>query len=220
MITILAALIAVATATQPTKPVAAIVAAPIGIVETSGTRPVRHRITIISAFSCPYCRVLDQQGMAEIRTYWLPRGLSLETIPFILSPTDLATSIAATCGPRSGYARRSTILFRAQPEILGNWGASPEKARSQASSMPDGRGAPEIARLSGVTTLAPSLGLSQAQLLSCLNNPAMQRMPTKTQRAADARWKITGTPTVLIDGKRIAGTWIEIRRALVAAMAS
>jgi len=68
-------------------------------------------------------------------------------------------------------------------------------------------------------TLAPSLGLKPQELAACLNDPARQRAPGERQRAADARWKIVGTPTVLIDGKKVSGTWTEIRRILVATMA-
>lgn len=219
MITILAALIALTSGAPQAKQQGQPDTTTIGMVETAGRRPSTHRITVISAFSCPYCRVLDQQGMDEIRRYWLPRGLALETIPFVLSPTDIAASIAANCGPKTGYGRRTTILFRAQPEITGNWGAASEGDKKKAASAPRGSGAPEIARLSGILALAPSLGLTTAQLQTCLKDPAMQRLPEQRQRLADARWTITGTPTVLIDGRRVKGAWADIRRALVATMA-
>lgn len=194
-------------------------AAPIGIVETSNQKSAKHSITIISAFSCTFCRALDQQGMNELRTHWAPRGLKIETVPFILSPTDVAANIALTCGPSRGYARRMTILFRAQPEMLSNWRAAPEEERRRAEAMPNGSGAPAIAKLSGLHAIAPSLGLSGAQLDACLNDPTRQKVPGQRQQAADARWNVTGTPTVLIDGVRVTGTWVEIRRALVAKMA-
>lgn len=219
MFMIATSLFAAALASAP-APVQASKTPPIGIVETPAKQPVRHSITIVSAFSCPYCRVLDQQAMAELRSYWGPRGLRIETVPFILSPTDLAANIAVTCGPASGYARRSTILFRAQPEILGNWRSSPEEARKRAQAMPNGSGAPAIARLSGLLEIAPSLGLTVKQLQACLNDPARQKRPEQRQRQADARWKIVGTPTVLIDGKVVSGPWAEIRRTLVTTMGS
>lgn len=184
----------------------------IGIMERSPG--AKHRLTIISAYSCPYCRVLDTKGMDEIRRTWIPRGLEVETIPFVLSPTDISATIAATCGPMAGYARRATILFRAQPDILGNWNGADYNQKNKASSRQRGTGAPEIARLSGLITLAPSLGLTKQQLSKCLNDPEQQRRPGDRVRDADARWHIVGTPTVLLDGKRIGSTWEDVRLQL------
>lgn len=217
--TLTAMLAAALAAPAPAQPANTAATTAIGIVEAPEGRPTRHTITIVSAFSCPYCRVLDQQGMQELRTKWRPMGLSIETVPFVLSPTDVPASIASTCGPVAGYARRSTILFRAQPDLLGNWNAAAEDAKKRAAAIPRGGGALAIARLSGLITLAPSLGLRPEQLVACLSDPARQRGPGQRQRAADARWKIVGTPTVLIDGKKVSGTWTEIRRVLVATMA-
>lgn len=185
----------------------------IGIVE--GGQQARHRLTIVSAYSCPYCRVLDDQAMTELRRRWVPRGLQIESVPVVISPTDVAASIAAVCGAPHGYARRSTILFRAQPEILGNWRGADQSAKDRATAMPAHRGALQIARLSGVLALAPSLGLSDAQLSGCLSDPAMQRRVQERGRRADARWNVGGTPTVFIDDRKVGSTWDDVRRTLV-----
>lgn len=188
----------------------------IGIVE--GGRQAKHRLTIVSAYSCPYCRVLDDQAMVELRRRWISRGLQIESVPVVISPTDVAASIAAVCGNPRGYARRSTILFRAQPEILGNWRGADQTAKDRAVAIPANGGAPQIARLSGVLALAPSLGLSEAQLSACLSNPVMQRRVQERSRRADARWAVSGTPTAFIDDLKVGNTWDDIRKALVRIM--
>lgn len=186
--------------------------ATVGIVE--GPANATHRITIVSAYSCPYCRVLDTQGMDDLRRIWTKRGLQIETVPFVISPTDIPASIAATCGDPSGYARRSTILFRAQPDILGNWNGADVDAKRTAVAKARGAGAPEIARLSGILTLASSLRLTRRELSACLADPKRQRMPAARMKAADARWKIEGTPTVLLDDQKIGSSWDDVRRKL------
>lgn len=206
-VAVAASIIAPATATSPNTPA-------IGVVERHGNHPAQHRITIVSAFSCPYCRVLDQQGMGELRDYWTRRGLEIETVQLVLSPTDMATSIAATCGPSQGYGRRTTILFRSQTSVLGNWRSTPQADRDRAAAVPDGGGAVAIARMSGVDQLGPSLGITSAEIGRCMADTARQRMVLRRQRQADARWRITGTPTVLLDGRRIANAWTSIRPVL------
>ncbi len=190
--------------------------APIGIVE--GPSPAKHRLTIVSAFSCPYCRVLDNQAMNELRTTWLRRGLQIESIPVSISPTDLPVAIAATCGDPRGYARRSTILFRAQPDILGNWNGADETAKKRALARPKGVSAADIGTLAGLVDLAPSLGLTKPQLQQCLADPVRQQRQVKREQLADARWNVEGTPTVFLDGKKVGNSWTTVRPAVVAAM--
>ena len=207
-----AALLSVgASATAPTQTVPNA----IGIVEGSPT--AKHRLTIVSAFSCPYCRVLDMQAMTELRGTWMRRGMQIESVPVSISPTDVPSSIAATCGDPRGYARRSTILFRAQPDILGNWSGADETAKKKALAKPKGASAPEIGRLAGLLELAPSLGLTKPQLQACLGDPERQARQIRREKLADQRWNVEGTPTVFLDGKKIGSAWNTVRPALVAA---
>lgn len=191
-------------------------ATPIGIME--GSPGAGHRLTIVSAFSCPYCRVLDAQAMPELRGTWLRRGLQIENVPVSISPTDIPASIAATCGDPKGYARRSTILFRAQPDISGNWRGASETARNKALAKPKGSSAPEIGRLAGLIELAPSLGLTKPQMVACLNDPARQAGQVRREKLAGQKWNVEGTPTVFLDGRKIGSAWATVRPALTAAL--
>lgn len=187
----------------------------IGIVE--GVSKPNHRLTVISAFSCVYCRVLDGKAMEELRKVWIRKGLQIENVPVSISPTDMPAAIAATCGQPGQYARRSTILFRAQPEILGNWNGADDAEKRRATARPKGVSAPEIGRLAGIIALAPSLGLTTPQLQACLADPVRQARQLRREKLADAKWKIVGTPSVLLDGKPVGSTWESVRAALVAA---
>lgn len=189
----------------------------LGVVE--GPAAPRHRLTIVSAHSCSYCRVFDMQSNEELRKRWMPRGLQLETVAFVISPPDVASAIAAQCGPPAGFGRRNTILFRAQPEILAAWRSSDERLRRAATAMPNGSGAVRIAALSGIDALAPSLGISRTSLVACLRDGDRQRRIGTRMRAADARWSIPGTPTILLDGLRIGSTWPQVRSELSKAFA-
>lgn len=187
----------------------------LGIVE--GLAKPKHRLTIVSAFSCVYCRAFDTKAMPELRSTWIRRGVEIESIPVSISPTDVAAAIAATCGDPRGYARRSTMLFRSQPEILSNWNGADESAKNRASMKGKASSAPDIARLAGIYALAPTLGLTQAQLQACMTDPARQERQVRREKLADAKWHVVGTPTIFLDGKPVGNTWESVRSALVAA---
>lgn len=192
---------------------------PAGPVVTGPQTP-RHVLTVVSAFSCGFCRILDSQGSDELRATWIPRGLQIQSVPVVISPTDVATTIAATCGDPMAYLRRTTILFRSQTSILGDWNSSDQAQRKAAVDIPNGGGAERIARLAGLYEVAPSLGMTPAQLRTCLSDPARERYPSTMDRMAAARWKVRGTPTVLLDGRQIGNTWPEVRAALSQAFAA
>lgn len=191
---------------------------------TSGTSPAtigitegkssRHRLTIVSAYSCGYCRVLDMQAMPEIRSRWLARGLQLESIPISIAPTDAAAAIAATCGDMRRYARRSTILFRSQGIILGNWRGASDADRDQALAMQRRGSALRVGRLSGIVALAPSLDLTEEQLAACLSDPSRLHRQRRRETLTDETWHVVGTPTAFLDGRPIGSTWASIQPEL------
>lgn len=180
----------------------------IGVIEGSKTGP---RLTIITAFSCIYCRVLDTKSSVELRQKWIKKGLQLQTIPVSISPTDTAASIAAKCGPINGFGRRSTILFRSQPEIASNWRSASETERKKAEKLPPVTGTYKIAQLAGITDLAPSLGLTTGQLNMCLKDANAIKKQIADEKYADGKWNIKGTPTVFLNNVSIGSTWESTR---------
>lgn len=198
--------LACANAGPPTTPTT------VGITEGP---PGGHRLTIVSAYSCGYCRVLDAEAMPELRGSWLRRGLQIESVPVSISATDGATAVAATCGDMRGYARRSTILFRAQSDIASNWGGASEEARNRLGRRPATESYTEVAKLAGLPSLAPSLGLSWRQLEACLKDPARRKAQAERERLADVKWNVIGTPTVFLDGRPVGSKWSDVRAALV-----
>jgi hypothetical protein len=186
----------------------------IGITEGKGPA---HRLTIVSAYSCGYCRVLDEQAMPELRSRWIGRGVQIESVPVSISPTDAAAAIAATCGDMRRYARRSTILFRSQGTILGNWNGASDKAKDAAVAAQKRGSALRVAEVAGIVSLAPSLDLDTKQLRACLSDPARLDRQRRRERLADVRWHVVGTPSVFLDGRPVGSTWQSVRTALVRA---
>lgn len=187
----------------------------IGIVE--GPAQPNHRLTIVSAFSCGYCRAFDTKAMAELRGTWSRKGLQIESVPVSISPTDIPAAIAAACGDPRQYARRSTILFRAQPDIAGNWNGADDAAKARATAKPKGTSAPDIARLAGIMSLASSLGLTTGQLQACIGDPVRQARQVRREKLVDAKWHVVGTPTIFLDGRPVGSGWETVRAALVKA---
>lgn len=167
----------------------------IGITEGKGPA---HRLTIVSAYSCGYCRILDEQAMPEMRTRWIDRGVQIESVPVSISPTDAATAIAATCGDMRRYARRSTILFRSQGTILGNWNGADDKARGAAVAAQRRGSALRVAEVAGIVSLAASLDLDERQLRACLSEPACPSPPGWTGSAVAS---VSPTPSGTSSGR-------------------
>lgn len=186
--------------------------APVGILVAGAGSP--HRLSIISSYGCPHCRIFEQKAMDEIVKVWSKRGYEVEYVPFTLFAMDTATTIAAQCGPKSGFLDRTRTLFDAQSSISANWNGASDEAKQAASQKPRAGGADDVAKLIGLYGLAPALGTTQQKLKACMMDPAKRQGLKAMNDAATARWQIPGTPTVYLDGKKVSSSWPELRAEL------
>jgi hypothetical protein len=184
----------------------------IGIIEKAGNP--QNRLTIISAYSCQFCRIFEKDSTPEIQEKWKRKGFLIETIPVSIGPTDFAASIVATCGDPKGFSRRNTMLFRAQPEIMANWNGLDDKTKSRLRSSPKSKTTYEIAQKAGIISLSESLGLKKVEVEACLRDDKKIRIQSTREDFVNKNWNIVGTPTVFINGNKAGSTWTEVRKKL------
>lgn len=184
----------------------------VGVVEKNSNS--KNRLTIISAYSCQFCRIFEKDSTPEIQAKWKRKGFIVETIPVSIAPTDFAASIVATCGNPRGFSRRNTMLFRAQPEIMANWNGLDDKTKTRLRTSPKSKTTYEIAQKSGLIALSESLGLTKVEVESCLKDDRKILIQSKREEFVDKNWNIIGTPTIFINGSKAGSTWTEVRKKL------
>jgi protein-disulfide isomerase len=154
-----------------------------------GDRPImlgnpRAPITIIEygSITCPHCARFNAEVLPAIKAKYIDTGRANYVFrDFPIHPQeDAAGFLVARCAGPEHYMAVVDALFKAQPEFF-------EKQNLHAFLMAG----------------ASAGGLSEEQMRACINDPAgIQAFMARGQHAQEVD-KVDGTPTVIINGKKV-----------------
>lgn len=162
----------------------------VGQVVAGNGRP--NRVTIISAFSCPYCKAFDRQANVPAYLDWQRRGYEVEIISVVAFPSDRYSSALVQCSGMKGYLARQRRLFEAQSMIAI---AGDSGQRKQALD------------------LATAMGIPRALAVKCLTPAALKREEERTQKAKQI-YNYEGTPSHYINGKFVGNGFADLNSAI------
>lgn len=153
-----------------------------------GPEDAAHVVRLFTDLECPYCAQFDALGMPVVEHGLLPRGdvrfelhhFPLKTIhPNAVAAAEATECVAAAAGEAAFWAYQSA-LFVAQ----GTWAGKPDPL-------------PEFVKV------ADDLGLPSAELPACVRSGEFGAMVEESYRKAAQDLRLTGTPTVFVDGLKI-----------------
>lgn len=142
-------------------------------------------VTIIeyASLTCPHCAAFATQTLPQVKSTYIDQGLvKLVFRDYPLDGVALKASLLARCVPDERYFAMLDVLFHSQ----GDWAraADPVQALSQ---------------------IGRTAGLDQAALDACLNDEAETDKIVAGIQAAQEEFKISSTPTLIINGTTHAG---------------
>lgn len=168
-----------------------------------GSPNARAEMVVYSDFECPYCRNFALAAQPGLLAEFVDTGLlHFHFVPFPLAgihPNAVATAKAAHCAGLAGkFWPYHDYLFVRQPE----WAGAPR---------PD----------SLWIEYAANLGLDAGTFSTCLASPATHAAVEADLRQGLAAG-VTGTPTVVLAGRSIAGfdSYARLRERILAAVAT
>ncbi|MEW4467642.1 thioredoxin domain-containing protein [Parasphingorhabdus sp. JC815] len=168
------------------------------------------------SITCSHCATFGEEAFNAIRDDYVDSGrVSFEIRNFVRDPLDLTAAILSRCGGEGPF-------FALTKQALGNQEAMFEKAQSMGEatynsilqSKPDVRFI-KLAEQLDLISLFQQLGISEDQAKTCLSDQATaEKLMAATQTAIETH-DIQGTPTFLINGKKIEGTnWPMVESGL------
>jgi protein-disulfide isomerase len=164
-------------------------------------------VTIIEYFAqgCSVCAHYNQTVFPQIKTKYIDTGKVRYVMRlFPLFPIDGPAYKLALCLPPEQFYPAVDLLFRNQPQ----WDSAEYK---DADSQ------------SGLLRMARIMGMSEAQATACMTSTEHDIMINRVAQDGDQRYKITGTPTIVIDFKKVElpkQTWEETEAAIDAVLAA
>ncbi|MHB1219368.1 MAG: DsbA family protein [Alphaproteobacteria bacterium] len=165
-------------------------AAPVTVQEAMSERVLGKAdapITIIefASLTCPHCKNFEINTLPKLKAAYIDTGKAkLIYRDFPLDGRALLAAMVARCAPKDRYFAFLGALFRGQD----TW------ARAQDPLQALG----QVARVGG---------MSQADFDACIKNEALFEAVKKDAAEAQSRYKVESTPTFIINGKKMDGTY-------------
>lgn len=158
-------------------------------------------VTIVeyASFTCPHCAHFHADILPELKKAYIDTGKArLVYRDFPLDRYALAASVVARCAANDRYFGLVDLLFREQPRWSG-------------AKNP-------VAALAGLAMLA---GISKKKLDACLGDEKLQKTVLQQRLAASQQYKVTSTPTLIVNGAKYGGDLtLEQFRAVIDAILS
>ena len=168
------------------------------------------------SITCSHCAAFGEEAFNSIRDDYVESGrVSFEIRNFVRDPLDLTAAMLSRCGGEGPF-------FALTKQALGNQEQMFEKAQGMGEATYNSilQSEPKVrfvklAEELGLINHFQQLGISEDQAKTCLSKEATaEKLMTDTQTAVDQH-DIQGTPTFLLNGKRIDGTnWAMVEAAL------
>lgn len=168
------------------------------------------------SLTCPHCAHFSEESGEELKGQFVESGrVSFEFRNFVMNPLDLTMAMMVRCGAPESFFALTEQTFANQAKIVETWTSSSEAQMTAAASQgPQGRYI-AFAQLGGLSEFYAARGIAVDQANTCLANSDVAESLVKATSEQSDKYKITGTPAFLVNGKLAEGnTWPEIKTVL------
>ncbi|WP_299307921.1 thioredoxin domain-containing protein [uncultured Croceicoccus sp.] len=168
------------------------------------------------SLTCSHCAEFSGAAMEPLRTEYVDTGrVSFELRNFVRDPIDITGAMLTRCGADESYFALTDQFWANQPQFFEAVQNAGEQAYQSAISAPDDQRYVAMADITGMFDFFAARGISRDQAISCLQNAQTATQLAENTQAQGEQFDITGTPTFLINGRKIeALTWPEVQTAL------
>jgi protein-disulfide isomerase len=171
----------------------------IGIGERHTMGDPNAPVTLIEyvSFVCPACAFVHATSIPELKR----RYIDTDKVFYVLrvrpiNPADFKAEGLAMCAPAGKYFDAVNLLYRRQTE----WGAEHMYEHGQGFTMDK-----QPKTDAGLIRMGRAMGLDTQKARSCMYDNQLHRIVDDIARDGDLRYGLTGTPTIIINGKTFDG---------------
>jgi protein-disulfide isomerase len=184
-----------------------------------GNPAAKVKLIEYGALTCSHCADFSKESHDGLRAMIAKGTVSYEFRNFLLNVMDVPAAILARCGGPGPFFTIADQLFATQAEWLGAaQNIAPTESAEWANFPPDLL-AQVLADKLGLVKFVRERGISVEKAKVCLaNKPAYDKL-NEMQKNGVEQFKITGTPTFIINGlvAEGIGNWEKLEPALKAA---
>lgn len=173
------------------------------------------KLVEFASLTCHVCADFSTTGAEPLKEYVRSGTVSYELRNFIRDGIDLAAAQLTHCVPAQAYFPVTEALFADQKTWFGDRIDALNAQLSSVRNAPPAQQTQAAIKATGLDSTFASRGLSAPAQARCLSDTAaMERLSKQTEAAAD-EFSIQGTPTFVLNGRKIEGTaWSLIEPAI------
>ncbi len=171
------------------------------------------------ALSCPHCAKFSRESSEGIKSLVAKGSFSYEFRSFLIHPQDVPASLLAMCNGPAPFFTIAEQLYAKQDEWLGKSSSiTAEDQKAMAGATPLQVSA-FMAQKLGLDTFVEQRGVPKSKAQACLADDKALEALGKISEKGQEQFKITGTPTFIINGQVQTDTneWSEIEKRVKAA---
>jgi protein-disulfide isomerase len=184
-----------------------------------GNPAAKVKLIEYGALTCSHCADFSRESHEGLRAMIAKGTVSYEFRNFLLSVIDVPAAILARCGGPGPFFTIADQLFATQSQWLGATRDITAAEQAQWTSFPPEQLAQVLADKLGLVAFVRERGIGLDKAKACLSDKAGYDALTNLQKTAVDQFKVTGTPTFIINGLVVpnAGNWERLEPELRAA---
>ena len=163
--------------------------------------------------TCPTCGHFAANGVPPLRRDYIATGkVSYEFRDFLVhGAPDFALALLNQCVPKGRFFPVLDALFANQEAFHSRLDQLEHSQPAQVEAwqqLPPGQAATRFAEALGMIAFMKTQGLPEAKARQCLADPALIKRIARTNADAVNVHRIDGTPSFLVNGRRVSAyTW-------------
>ncbi len=186
-----------------------------------GNPDAKVRIVEFASFTCGVCQQFHLEAEAKLKPTYVRTGqVSYEYRPFILNPWDaIAASIAKCEGPERFFVWANELYANHEAWVKPITSVKPAEIEA-VGKLPADRQLIGAADAAGFHDFVRPRGLPRAKFEQCLAGTEPFDRLAAQRDAATAAYQVSGTPTFLLNGRKLDGvsSWAQLQPKIADAL--
>lgn len=156
--------------------------------------------------TCPICGRFAAEGVAPLRNDYVATGkVSYEYRDYLVhGPPDFALALLNQCVPPSRFFPVLDAIYANQPVFAERLNKLPAAQIDAWQKLPPPQMAARFAEGLGLIAFMKTQGLAEASARRCLADPALIARVARTNAEATTIHRIDGTPSFIVNGRRVS----------------
>ena len=186
-----------------------------------GNPDAKVKLVEFASLTCPHCREFHEAAAATLKNKYVASGnVSYEYRNFVLNGPDFAATILARCQGAGPFFGLLDAFYADQVGWTESFGKISKADQEALGKMPEDQAVRRMAELGGLADYVKLRGIPRAKFDQCLADPAQAKAVNDLRNQAVNEYKLTGTPSFIINGTVQEGvfTWPDLEAKLQTAL--